>query len=80
MWHHLNTWYLQLFEIARTKTKLIAESAPPRARIEHYFRFARNQSKIDAKRGDHFLQADFHDRSLSRGHRTPLTRLGGARV
>jgi hypothetical protein len=30
--------YLLLFEIARTKTRLVAGSAPP-ARIEHSFRF-----------------------------------------
>ena len=33
------------------------------------FRLARNPSRVDAKRGVYFLQADFHDRSLSRGQK-----------
>src|SRR5260370_12626223 len=36
---------------------------------DHTFRLRRTPSRIDAKRGDHSLQADFHDRSLSRGQK-----------
>jgi hypothetical protein len=32
-----------------------------RARLASNFRFARNQSRIDAKRGDHFPQADLNE-------------------
>jgi hypothetical protein len=38
VWHHLNPWYSQLFEIAGTKTKLVGGFPPPRAEIERYLR------------------------------------------
>jgi hypothetical protein len=40
--HHLKTVYLQLFEIASSKTKLLSSSPPPRAGIERHLRFAPN--------------------------------------
>jgi len=41
-----------------------------------YFRVARNPSRIDAKRGDHFLQADFSGliRTVEPGY-LPVSRL-----
>jgi hypothetical protein len=49
---------------ASRSTLMIGVSRPESHSIEgddglqHYFRVARNPSRVDAKRGDHFLQAD----------------------